>query len=337
MNNERYNLPLEEFIIKVKGEICSITKGKKLIYIDLLHLINMRKCVFEDLKESNHQCYTEMYNILYNLVNKGAILCPSSYATISELDKQTDYLSLTNTCKIIDQLSHGISFNEMAMLPLEMINIQRGRNGESLEDKEKYYLCPNICADYIFFQNNILNKLYASNNNSTEEKNKKIEFCLKWTIEKQFFYRRKYLNLKTKHNTLLFANTLSANKKQNDYNEALLYKTQSFIKNLNMTFRDTCKNLINLDIETIKKYAPSIYIIGQILTIKESRIDENAIKRENDFYDMLHSATALSYCDYYFTEHSFHHLLTHPPFQPVKKCIIESDPDKMLDIIRKLQ
>lgn len=337
MDNERYNIPTDEFIKKVKREICNNTKTKTMIYIDLLHLINMRQCVFENSKINKYQSYIEIYNILCNLVNKGVILCPSSYATISELDKQEDYSTLINTCKIIDQLSHGISFDQLLILPSEMINIQRGINGENLGEKEEFYLCPNTCADIVFFKKNILEKILELSDKSTEEKNRIIEFCLRRTIEEQFFYRRKCLKLKTRHNTNLFASTLDKNKKQANYNEVLLYNTQSFISNLNEVFGNKIKNLTNINIETIKNYAPSIYIIGQILTIKELRTSENAKERENDFYDLYHSATALSYCDYFFTERSFHHLLTHKPFQFETKCTIESDPNIFLDLIKKLQ
>ena len=60
---------------------------------------------------------------------------------------------------------------------------------------------------------------------------------------------------------------------------------------------------------------------------------ERKYKDGNDTMDVMHAATALPYCDYFFTEKELHTMITQQGLDKSFGCIVESAPDKILDTL----
>ncbi len=328
---KEFELPLEEFTNRRNNEVYSIASGRKIIYLDLKYLIGMRDGVFNN-KSTNPESniYKEIFFILLKLVETKKVICPISYMILAELDKQKDNLTLYNTCQIIDQLSLSIAIDERKTIISEYVNLSN-----SIKNKETFRilcLCYVACVDMYFF-----NPIYENTDRSflnNIEKNMFIDSILKMNTAQLFSLMRqngsKY-NIPTQD----FSDFLSANKEEKgSYKNMLKENIKGLIAYLNNITKKDLHLPSNYYFGVIKDISPSLYYLGQILTIKQQRINE--APKNNDFYDMYHSVIALSYCDYFFTEKSFHHLLTTNPFDNQSNCIIEFNPENVLYHLKEL-
>ncbi|WP_353122679.1 hypothetical protein [Dysgonomonas capnocytophagoides] len=334
--NRLDGLPIDEFIDIKSKEICTVARGKKLIYFDLLHLINMRKAVNKEnsIQDSTSDVYREIYSVLVDLISQDIIICPMSYMIFIELDKQSDNKSLLNTCKVIDEISLGISYADQKIFLAEVINLNQYQL--NLDLGTDFYLCPHICVDIKFFKEYYCDK-FLNKNLDNKALNVIFDRLLRSNTY-DMFYLRRACGLRSKLNAPLFSEWINKNKITNGskFNDIL----KDNINGLINEFNDMCENkfisLIDLDITDYKEYTPSLFTLAQIISIKQSRAQERA--RDNDFFDMYHSSIALAYSNYFFTEKSFHHLLTNKPFdRSYLDCIIESDPKFILTRLKDLK
>jgi len=65
------------------------------------------------------------------------------------------------------------------------------------------------------------------------------------------------------------------------------------------------------------------------------RFEKHRKYKTNDYYDIAHSCIAVAYCDYFFTEDSFCHLLNSKLLNLERrfKTRIESRPERVLEIL----
>lgn len=339
-----YNVSPEEFLTDFKkNQVCCLDR-RKIVYIDMLHWINMRKAVIENANFAYSETYIEIYNILFSLVNNRIVVCPNSYIINSELEKQDDLNSLMSTCRLIDNLSCNISFNFKLIMGSELI--QLSNTCDLIKNGYDYRFCPIVCSDMDFFINDILSILKQKNDSNYKINSELITF-LNMSTSGYFIYKRKYCATKIKHNTGLFAEILQQNKTTTiNFNDALVLNSKSVIKSLVEIYssikeikENTFNGVLEANQSTIRNFSKAIFYVSQILTIKQLNIQENALKnkRENDFYDLYHSSIALAYSNYFFTEKSFHHLLTNKPFENTGNCIVESNPSMILLRLQELQ
>lgn len=88
--------------------------GRKIIYLDTNHWINLRHVVLDSPLE--RQGYREVLELLEYLHDKGQICCPISFLLFIELMKQSDPVTRLQTAKLMDRFSDGVCFQ----FPLEM-------------------------------------------------------------------------------------------------------------------------------------------------------------------------------------------------------------------------
>jgi hypothetical protein len=88
--------------------------GRKIIYLDTNHWINLRHVVLGSPREKPG--YREILELLQRLHGQGRTCCPISFLLFIELMKQSDPLTRLQTAKLMDQFSDGVCFQ----FPLEM-------------------------------------------------------------------------------------------------------------------------------------------------------------------------------------------------------------------------
>jgi hypothetical protein len=82
--------------------------GRKLIYLDTNHWINIRHVVLNSPMEGPG--YRELHGLLATLFAQGKIRCPVSLFAFIELTKQTDPVTRLATARLMDQFSDGLCF-----------------------------------------------------------------------------------------------------------------------------------------------------------------------------------------------------------------------------------
>lgn len=331
---EIYSLSSEKFRDYLKNEVYKYIQDKKLIYLDLLYWINMRKCIYgvEDCNFAYYSTYIQIYEKLRILVKSSKIVCPVSETILSEVSKQTDDTTRINTYKIIDSLSEHLAFFDMDIFPKELSNIQMSLKGKDINTQ--YFLGtiftsnPEIAEKYFKSINNgdetpqeIKNKIWESLYSNSSE------FCSKY-LKHHMPQARDLGDYKNAFDKC----------KSKDYTieEDLLNHFRWIVKEFNSMPNYSFYELETItDISIIKKYAPANYILSLIHTIRKRNINETA--KNNDFYDDYHAAVALAYSDFFFTERNLCHLLSNKPFDTsYSKTKIETDPNKVLNILNQI-
>ena len=82
--------------------------GRKLLYLDTNHWINLRHVVLKSPSEK--AVYRDILRILLKLRREGRICCPISFLLFMELMKQSDPKTRLITAKLMDALSEGLCF-----------------------------------------------------------------------------------------------------------------------------------------------------------------------------------------------------------------------------------
>ena len=88
--------------------------GKKTIFLDTNHWINLRHVVMQSPLE--RPSYKEILTLLNDLHERQQICCPISFLLFEELMKQTDPVTRLNTARLMDRFSDGVCFQ----FPLEL-------------------------------------------------------------------------------------------------------------------------------------------------------------------------------------------------------------------------
>ena len=97
-------------ILELKNELA----GRKIIYLDTNHWINLRHVVLNNPLEKLG--YREILKLLGDLHDQRRICCPISFLLFIELMKQNDPVTRVHTARMMDRFSDGICFQ----FPLEM-------------------------------------------------------------------------------------------------------------------------------------------------------------------------------------------------------------------------
>ncbi len=96
----------EEYLAKRRIELARELGGKKLIYLDTKHWVNLCHVVVQSPKRE--AIYDTMLGLLEVLRQKGRICCPVSSTLFLELMKQSDACTRQPTARIMDFLSGGL-------------------------------------------------------------------------------------------------------------------------------------------------------------------------------------------------------------------------------------
>jgi hypothetical protein len=96
----------EEYLSQKRIELARQLDGKKLIYLDTKHWVNLCHVVADSPKKD--AVYDMMLGLLEPLRQKERICCPLSSTLFSELMKQSDPSTRQSTARIMDFLSGGV-------------------------------------------------------------------------------------------------------------------------------------------------------------------------------------------------------------------------------------
>lgn len=335
-NEEIYSLPSEKFQEYLKEIIHIHAHNKKLIYLDLLYWINMRKCIYNEVGSNfpHYSAYIQIYRILKDLTESSKVICPVSHTILSEIEKQADSVTRLNTCKVIDSLSSPLhlSFADLELLPTELFNIQMILKGNNYTSK--YFLSTVFSSNPTVallkskslnerddipqeVKNKIWQELYFI---SSEQRFKILQNQMPRTLNLDE-YEKAFRECKSKNSTM---------------EENILNNFRSIVREFNVKSNNSYNDLLNIDdVSLIKNNAPSIYILCLIHATRKRNINEST--KCNDFFDDYHAAIALAYSDYFFTERNLCHLLTNKPFDiSYSKTRIETNPDIVLNILNQI-
>lgn len=82
--------------------------GRKIIYLDTNHWVNMRHVIMRSPHEKSE--YREILELLENLHKQKLVCCPISFWLFSELVKQSDPVTRLQTARLMDRFSDGVCF-----------------------------------------------------------------------------------------------------------------------------------------------------------------------------------------------------------------------------------
>jgi hypothetical protein len=95
-----------EYLKQKHAELSALLAGKKLIYLDTCHWVNLRHVMLQS--EKRQPPYDQILGQLEKLRSKDQICCPVSQALFEELMKQSDTKSRTATANLMDYMSGGV-------------------------------------------------------------------------------------------------------------------------------------------------------------------------------------------------------------------------------------
>jgi hypothetical protein len=117
---------------RFKGnELQNELEGKKLLYLDTCHWVNLRHVVLNSSSERTG--YRQILETLRRLHARRTIRCPISFLLFLELMKQTDPKTLIATAQLMDEFSDGLCFqfpNELARFELRSMLLEQLTDGE---------------------------------------------------------------------------------------------------------------------------------------------------------------------------------------------------------------
>ena len=333
-NEEILSLPHEEFKSLKRKELHEWIQKKKIIYLDLKYWINIRKALFNEKDQKD--IYFVIFHKLRELVREGKVVCPISQSIFFELTKQKD--SVLKTAQLIDTLSKGICTNiTNSIIEVELRNLVSYEltGGTRYVD---YVWNKMICVfgEPVFSfnrpdeagDNNLRNHLFGlSQELGAQEIIASAEFYHDDRTERQQFA------------TIL--NQVKNNSEKINFNEARRREILSALYSL--------ADLISLEphfdfskFKCISDIAALISIIPYLLVFATIHAGMRHTKRRqykpNDYYDLDHSSIGIGYCDYFFTDNSYAHLLKTKPLYLEKEfnSIVESVPEEALVHLEKL-
>lgn len=336
-SREIYSLSSEKFQEYLKETLHKYVQGKKLIYLDLLYWINMRKCIYNEVDESkfsHYSTYIQIYKSLKKLTQSSKIICPVSHTILSEIEKQADSVTRLNTCKVIDSLSSPLhlSFADLELLPTELFKMKMKLKGNDYTSKD--FLCT------VFSSNPTLALLKSKSLNERDD----IPQEVKNKVWQELYFISSEQRFKILQNQIPRTLNLDEYKKafdecksrDNTMEKDVLNNFRSIVRQFNIMSNNSYSELLDIDdISLIKNNSSSIYLLCLIHATRKRCINESA--KCNDFYDDYHAAIALAYSDFFFTERNLCHLLSNKPFDTsYSKTKIETDPNKVLNILNQI-
>lgn len=333
-NDPLIELPHNEFIKQKRKQLNESLTANKKVYLDLKYWINIRKSIFGEI--NNETIYLKIFNLLKQLVADGKVICPISQIGFFELLKQK--YSRIKTAQMIDILSKGVCFNKIYDI----------KKAEILNLISKEYTNEIKIENYVW--NKVINVLgelsieFKSDNHNNSRINNSLynfflEISLQDMVRKDGMYNNDYENEK------MLANKLNQiiSKIEEDKSYSLIQSEELFAALYALAEILELKNEYNFEEfrtinsnDTLNKIIPSLRIFSSIHAFY--RYQKSRKYTTNDIDDIEHSSVAIGYCDYFFTENSFSHLLKSKLMNIEKdfNVNIESDPNKVYKLLQQI-
>lgn len=344
----------EEFNEKLISELNKSLSEKKLILIDINHLINMRDAIFGRNPRANidYTLYKQIYEQLQRLVDDEIILCPLTTLLLYEINKIGNDKLRAETIEIANTICCPFVANTHSIPAKEKINYFNWKNKKHLiqdfiftpiimekwgvQADPKYstgisqrYEESNIDYKKQFFDQDL--KSFLSNENSI------LDFGQSQKNH-PFIYSKEGKSEPVQKNILIQQNLKSgcdAFSDLYDYFKISQIPVASFFKNEGLGYRLTSEE-IKANMKIIKEVMPFTYSLATISTALYR--DINRISNENDFID-INNCCLSPYFDYFFTEKSFSNLLKQGDVGLEKEynIVIEYKPQKIFNHLNSIE
>lgn len=353
--NQRYNSKESaEYIEELITELNKTISKKKLILIDINHLINMRDAILERRlrSEVNYPIYKQIYEQLQRLVNNEIILCPLTSLLIFEIDKISNDEKRNETIEIANTLYCPLVANTLLIPPKEKINYYYKKNNE--RQIQDFVFTPILMEEWGILANplytdSVSHKLEKSN---IDYKKHFFDDDLKSFLSKK--NRVKYFTHAPKRHPNIYSNY---GKSEMDRKDTLIRKNiesgcdafselydmlklnvkpvASIFKNEGLGYRLSSEE-IKENMKIIKEVMPFIYSLAIISTALYR--DATRVSNENDFVD-INNCCLSPYFDYFFTEKSFSNLLKQGDVGLEKEynIVIEYKPEVILNHLNSMR
>lgn len=335
----------------------------KVVYFDTKFWLVVRNVA---LGRSNSDLEQEFYEEIVSLVEKGRLIFPISQDVFLEVIKQSDPETLGQTATLIDRLSCGVSLiNFEERLELEIKYFLYSCVGKSVYD------CREVAWTKLAYNMGFVTPSNKFLDPETDKVIQKAFIDQMWNIslsdmittisENGGLSRLDMPRMSEKLNEgkfnhahennsfkQMFLSELAGSldgygnvvaKSMEDMYEAETGKTLSEEERKNSDLgkglRNAIYNLFRLN--KAKSYFPTFDIISGLHAA--IRWDKNQKYQNNDLHDIRHAASALPYCEAFFTEKRLAHLITQKATSYDKKysCAVASSVLEALDVIKALE
>ena len=364
--DEHVNSPeigVEQYIRSKCIGLSRVVNSKKVVYFDTKFWLVVRDIVLGRYKGALEQ---EFYKEIVRHVEEGRLIFPISQDVFLEVIKQSDSETLGQTVALMDRLSCGVSLIDFEeRLELEIKYFLCSSAGKSA------YECREMVWTKLAYN---MGFVTPSNQNISPETDKAIQKAFidhMWNIslseiittisengglsglnmprmseklnEGKFNHAHENNSFKQ-----MFLSELAGAldgygdivaKCMEDMDEAETGETLSEEERKNSDsgkgLRNAIYNLFRLN--KAKSYFPTFDVISGLHAA--IRWDKKQKYQNNDLHDIRHAASALPYCDAFFTEKRLTHLITQKATSYDKKysCVVASSVSEALDAIKVLK
>ncbi|MFB0498681.1 hypothetical protein ABID99_004918 [Mucilaginibacter sp. OAE612] len=233
------------------------------------------------------------------------------------------------TAKVFDRIGQGVIFNTININLNVLANVDRAISGEPL--------IPRYHLSTVFESNPIFSQTVLKGFDGMPEILKNIRFdeLCKSTLEEYVDGN----HAKKENSGDIIARIFNSAKAQNEepllFKDLVLRELNSIIKSYADWKLAPSKNNVSAEshIRLFKQYAPHMYLMAAIHAAMAVNKDQRY--KSNDYFDLLHSCSAVGYADVFLTEKRFHHLLRSPPVdaEQLYKVKILSEPVAIVEYL----
>jgi len=336
----------EYFAVKhrqLQGELV----GRKVIYLDTNHWINLRHVVLKSPLEK--PAYEDVLSLLRKLRNTGRIFCPISFLLFMELMKQSDPNTRLSTAKLMDDLSGGICFQ----FPLEIGRIELRHFLLKSVRRQKQEVTAWVWTKIGFLGGEMLPEHPAMPKESTHVI-QKAWIDLMWAIRLEHILEqvKSFPGMDFWERYAAASNADSAHYKslKLSYAEILQREKALLIRKLLQEELETvgkdlweafpeCRDPANINHPSHTDYSPWHFPSVQILAgISAADLITTKKFNCNDMLDFRHAALAIPYCDAVFCDSPMATRLRNKPceFAKIYGATILGHPEEICDFLKKL-
>jgi len=354
----------DDYYRSLKLELSNSLKGKKLVYLDTKFWVVLRNGFNFP---SQYVQEKHLLDLAIMLVESDICVFPISEDVFMEVIKQTDLKTLHRTVSLIDQLSNGVSsINHEERIQLELLHYWYSAQGKEVYAAEDlaWTKLAYTMGSHTFEQTNVpLQEKVLIQKAFTDQM---------WSISMQDMIATIESSGGIGHIPPLFMADKINEGKFSHQNEAksfeqmflhevagwidvygselnnmmeYMYEQQTGTKlqgsrskteegKTKKLLGNTIYNLFRLN--KVGKALPSIRIMSGLYAAV--RWDKLQKFQDHDHHDFRHAATALPYCDYFFTEKRLTHLITQKKlsFDKLYGCETCSKIDRAIEILESL-
>lgn len=353
---------IDNLIIKNRLKLGNSIKDRKKVYLDTKYWAYLCDV---SLGKNADETLISIYTKINQLIKEKKIICPLSYRLYSELLKQKDELRLNKTASIMESLSENIMIVfETERLDYELLYfLYKTLKADSEIYEQDIFIWTKASK--------VLGEMIPTHPLLSEKEN---EYIQKEFFKKMWDYPFSKLVEKMKNeNQTVFEgmkrNTINAiNNDKIKFEDELknqYYVYMSEIAGMLESYKDMIKNtfsnfatketnsqsqignepeddiqpIINMIYNLFKQDKMNVYLPTYDINAKmysTIRWNKNQNFKVNDLDDIGHTATALPYYDYFFTEKSFTNLIKTTKYDRKYSCIVEWEKHKVLEKLNEI-